>query len=866
MYKNGNLYPFVINPDFTIATPFAIKNPIEGVRGTATLNDNGTGYRVGDIVAVSTRWNEISQTQHEGQTIDTIASSVNKSAFTLSFDRNNKDAKMCILAIPHKWEWHEPRQLSTNEVIKNLTAKELENANNQANSFVYLLVSRNDNYTDRYLYVNGQMDNGKYNVLTDAITNSYHADTGKYFDAGITSDRDAAVTLATQRQTLTGYTMTQSIWDSQVTGKMAAWNDYILSRLEYNSMQEVLSKTLNNYLPFDFATINLLNTWMEDKEPLTNVNVISLHRAIPYGVSGANTISAACTPFETRSGGVTCTDYIIASSIDTNLPIFTTTLKSLNNMYNYLAGKEYVPDNAEELLVSDINLQTDWTVYVKGRQKPDIWLTENSRGLETYLSSEKNTLGITASDVKIQYRVPFWSSVDLSLWVKAGTNVPLLPNKNYDAMLTTSFDTLTTIGYQHLGWNEFAGTEELFTEWIQTGKVAPQELPYAQLQFRLYLNEKIYSSWCEFGIGFIGSPSVSDFSLMKNWGICLNPTDGSTVTIIYDEYPEGGEPDDYEPPIIDDSDPDITTPDPDKGNGTLPDSNTNEGINLLTVSYRLTENNMHKLGDFLWKGGFFSNIKLLNNSPIENIVSLKIMPCSVSAETSEIVIGNVDTDINADRVTNIPVVDVGSIKYTGYYNNFLDYAPYTQAYIFLPFIGFYELDPAHCINNTLSVKYAFDVIMGQCKAMLFVNNIYITSYEGACGIDVPLVGSNRAQLEGAFLASVVNAGTSGDLASGLGGVATNLLTAQFHSQRAGSYSPTLGWAETRRCYIVFAVPNSQYPKSFGHDKGFPCHLTYTLGQLSGFTQTIADPDISGIACTEAEGLEIKRLLTEGVYL
>lgn len=534
------------------------------------------------------------------------------------------------------------------------------------------------------------------------------------------------------------------------------------------------------------------------------------------------------------------------NQIFANVPIF-----SVYNWYDMLeyfdTGSTKGSKNQDDLTLSEVNLATDWTVYVRGARRPDIWVTMSSRGLDEFLNSDKNTSGLSANDFKVEYKLPTYRTAKLD-FAKSPAFEPLgsIPWNTdiYNNTYGTSYTELVYANY--LDNNGYS--------WLENMYVNDTEVLYyyAELEFRIYYDDTHFSSWCKFHVGFIGSPSLSDFSKMSNYGQVISLNDGSTVTLVYDEYPP-----DYKP-----------NPDPDIGSdvGDTDPVGTDVGLNLLTTSYVLTNTQVQELGKYIWADDFITAIKQINNSPIENIVGLKVMPCTVDSTPSTITLGNVDIAINGDKVTNVPIINIGSYSFKGYYGNFLDYAPYTQASIFLPFIGFVELDPAQFTGHTLNVKYAFDIINGMCKAMLFADGIYVESHDGKCGVDVPLVASNRSSIESSFISGIATSAMSNDPITGLGSTAIDRILAQKHYSRAGSYSPTLGWSETRKCYLILDIPNAAYPPSYGHDVGYPCMWTYPLSQLSGFTVCGDNIDMSGFTCTEEEKQMIKDALTSGVYL
>lgn len=284
------------------------------------------------------------------------------------------------------------------------------------------------------------------------------------------------------------------------------------------------------------------------------------------------------------------------------------------------------------------------------------------------------------------------------------------------------------------------------------------------------------------------------------------------------------------------------------------------------------------LGRFLWSGDIFQKIKALNTSPISNIVGLYYMPIFISGTASIINIGDIDTNINADEIANsTPLYELGSVQYQGRYQNFVDYEPYTNAHIFLPFVGFIRINPTYFTNRTLKVIYSFDLICGLCNAMLFADGIYVESHQGNCGIEIPLISSNRAQVAIGLASSLFQSTLSLATTKGLsamtalqtgGGVFDSVLSAadSFNSQRQGGYSPATAWCETRQCFIVIESANASYTGTFNHDFGRPCMASHSISQLRGYTVVDSNIDLKGFAgATEEEIKMIRELLSTGFY-
>lgn len=540
--------------------------------------------------------------------------------------------------------------------------------------------------------------------------------------------------------------------------------------------------------------------------------------------------------------------YPFGSDITANIPIFD--IRNTDGIIKYFnLGIVENAINDTDLILSKINLATDWTVYVKGNNAPDITLTAKCQELEDFIAdTTQNTSGLSLDDFKIHIIL----------------RETRLNNDAFEMIHGSEFSTEVfeyIVNEYYLPYNQNwvtswrAITEQTYGVYDVNNTISA----VAHFEFRLEFQNDYFSAWQECNIGYIGNPDLPDFEKMNNYGGAITVNDGSTVTIIYNELPE---------------DNDYIKPDrPSNIGDTDPRTNSVLGLNLLTRTYKITRNKVNELGNFFWQTNFKDKILQLNNSPIENLVGLKIMPCSASGSASTIKIGNVDTEISGDIVANIDNITIGSINFTGTYGNFLDYGPYTQSILFLPYIGFVNIDPNKFTNHVLTVIYSFDVILGYCKAMLYADNIYVESHDGTCGIDVPLTSTNRATVEAGLVttaiggaADVLSGGGAEAAIKGVGKFASEWIGRQYHSSRSGSYSPVLGWIEPNKCYLCLIQPNAQYPQNYGHLMGYPCNLSAYLGSLRGYTEVDSGIDLSGIPCTETERDMIRQILSEGVYL
>lgn len=307
------------------------------------------------------------------------------------------------------------------------------------------------------------------------------------------------------------------------------------------------------------------------------------------------------------------------------------------------------------------------------------------------------------------------------------------------------------------------------------------------------------------------------------------------------------------------------------------DTNTfTNTVGLLTNTYKLTETQIKSLGAFLWADDFMTNIKLLNNSPIENIVSVKAIPCKANTgDETTVVCGNVNTNVGATVVTsNFVKKNIGNIKINKPTNSFIDYEN-VKIMLYLPLIGtITDLDPIEVMGHTITLKYCFDVITGDVTAMLYNDRGGGTNlmgvYRGNCGIDIPLTASNRAQVEAGYISDAISGITSivAKDPAGVVNAGMSALTRQNTSKSSGSVSGVTAQGLPNKAYLTVIYNTFQnYGKNFNHTYGrVCCRGVSKLKSLRGFTKVDSSIDLSSIPCTQTEKEEMRGILASGFYM
>ena len=387
-------------------------------------------------------------------------------------------------------------------------------------------------------------------------------------------------------------------------------------------------------------------------------------------------------------------------------------------------------------------------------------------------------------------------------------------------------------------------------EYFDTTTVVPKDTS-SYMYCELYPSETNGHMYGDIGFCKVGEHST--------WFVKTSSGDGSTFTAHDGTEGSDGYTKDDDKGYVDNNDKD----DDDDDTQVL-----SSGIGVLTSTFHMTKERLVQLGQFLWGSSIFDEFSLINNNPIENIISCKAIPYAISGTTQEITLGNVKTGVNGEKISqNFSKQTIGSVAIAEHYKNFLDYAPYTNVIIYLPYIGFKELDTSLVMGKTLRIEYTLDVITGGCLAQIYVGKIRLYEFTGNIGVDISITASNRAQVESAYInagVGVVSSAMSGNVTGAVNSI-IGAATSQYHYSGTGNPSPSCVASTNRTCYVVIDRPQYQPLKAFNHTRGRMCCLSKTIGSIKGYTVCDGNIDISGISATDKEKEEIVNILSTGFF-
>ena len=314
----------------------------------------------------------------------------------------------------------------------------------------------------------------------------------------------------------------------------------------------------------------------------------------------------------------------------------------------------------------------------------------------------------------------------------------------------------------------------------------------------------------------------------------------------------------------------------DMGDGSSPPIIIPTGTcNTLFAVYNPTDAELNSFGSWLWSSNFIDQLLKMFNDPMQAIIGLhKIFVTPTTGAVREIQVGYLNSQVNSKTVTNqYTTVDCGNINLFEYFGNVFDYSPYTRAYVFLPFIGFKELDVSQVMRSTLNIKYHVDVYTGTCLVEISVirdagaGGILYT-FSGDCAVRYPLSQGSYMGIVNAIAGLAVGIGGALTGAGGLGAIGglSMFQHARTNVEHSGSFSGNSGAMGCKKPYLVIMRPQTAMPDNYRHYSGDPSSAYVAIGNTTGLIR-VRECHIDSISiATKEEKLMIETALKEGVIV
>lgn len=320
---------------------------------------------------------------------------------------------------------------------------------------------------------------------------------------------------------------------------------------------------------------------------------------------------------------------------------------------------------------------------------------------------------------------------------------------------------------------------------------------------------------------------------------------------------------------------------------------------LISV-YHPTQQELLAFAQWLWVTWQDATIEKIWNNPFDGVITLFELYCTpTDVGRKNIRSGFLDSGVESDIISRYTEINCGTIGVPEYYGNYLDYAPYTKAYIYLPFIGVVELNSDDIVGHAVNVTYRIDEYNGSCIAQITVakvtevngeeveySNLFY-QYSGNCAVELPIAGGSQAAIKAGMMQAaaygissviggVISGATHGGVAGALAGLATgaaygaanaigSVVSAKSSVQHSGSFGSSYGALGVKRPFITVVRPKQIQIPNYNELYGYQAHKAVNIGDCTGYLRCREVHVISPTASDE-EKAQIEQMLKLGVYV
>lgn len=373
---------------------------------------------------------------------------------------------------------------------------------------------------------------------------------------------------------------------------------------------------------------------------------------------------------------------------------------------------------------------------------------------------------------------------------------------------------------------------------------------------------------------------------LSHW---IDELDGEGTGKIYD--PKDPYPHDQDPNNQggngDEDDPTDQIPVPDVPDVDITDSGA-------VTAFKLTATNVGTIFQYLASNNPLDVVTKWWGHPLDAIVSMHILPDNILLKPNggrEFRLGGLSTGLTYNTVKQWQKKDLGEVYVPEYWGNALDYAPYTQASIYLPMIGYRDLNIDDIMAKTVHLYYIMDTISGAVTAFITVQGGNVDketvryTFSGSAASPIPIAHQDWGECllslatvasssigngiaAGASAAAEGQTGVLGPIVAGVGTAAASAVgsVGQLNKpmiSRSGSMSGSSCIMAVRWPYLILTRPVSAIPNYWQSVEGLPSGKGVSLGGITGYA-AVESCHLHGVTGTAAEIEEIDTLLRQGV--
>ena len=275
------------------------------------------------------------------------------------------------------------------------------------------------------------------------------------------------------------------------------------------------------------------------------------------------------------------------------------------------------------------------------------------------------------------------------------------------------------------------------------------------------------------------------------------------------------------------------------------------------------------------------------------ILDLKIFPCNIPhySNASDIYVANNKkfewsfTNSQSQIITNYLrgyeydpssiIYTMGTFKIEPYFNNFLDYSPFSKYNLFLPYIGFVQLDTTLYMNKEITIRYYLDFMNNKILVELVreedsTNYTVLQTFSSSFGFSLPLTQENNYErfiqaindsIQATTTLIALSVGVPQDSSSFL-----KPLTQDWRSKTQIINSTSgidLSIYQPQHPYLIITRPKIIDRNGYDNIVGKPSYKVTKLDNLDGYFK-VYDIHLENINASKNELEEIENLLKSGV--
>lgn len=316
--------------------------------------------------------------------------------------------------------------------------------------------------------------------------------------------------------------------------------------------------------------------------------------------------------------------------------------------------------------------------------------------------------------------------------------------------------------------------------------------------------------------------------------------------------------------------------DPGGDSGETPDPTIMIGVTAsgMCSVYNPTKEQLKNFSAWLWSPNFLDNFLKIFQNPMDAIIGLHIMYATpITGTPANIVCGYLDSGVSSKVVTQqFSEIDCGHVEIPEYYGNAIDYEPYTQVHVYLPFVGIVSLKPNDVIGKELYIKYGVDAMTGTCLAVLTTkkgnSEIACYNFPGNCACQIPISGGSYAQVISGLASMAVGVAAGAATANPLaiaGGVMAGVMSSHLDVAHGGTIGANAGAMGVRKPYVIITRKSGYEATGYNQFYGYPANKTVALSSCKGYTR-VKSVHVEIPTATANEKNEIETLLKQGVII